>query len=107
MQAFFILPLHLWHLLVSLLLSGGKEINLTYNCLMQGVSVVIPNYNGAKLFPETLPTVLCALHHINLPFEIIVSDDCSTDDSISYLQTNFPGIKIVANKKNSGFSITA
>lgn len=74
---------------------------------MQGVSVVIPNYNGAKLFPETLPTVLCALHHINLPFEIIVSDDCSTDDSISYLQKNFPDIKIVANKKNSSFSITA
>lgn len=74
---------------------------------MQGISVVIPNYNGAKLFPETLPTVYSALYHIHLQFEIIVSDDCSTDNSISYLQKNFPEIKIVSNKKNSGFSVTA
>lgn len=74
---------------------------------MQGISAVIPNYNGTKLFPQTLPTVYNALHHIQLPFEVIVSDDCSTDGSISFLQKNFPEIKIVSNNKNSGFSVTA
>src|SRR6266498_2200602 len=107
MQASSILLSRHWLLLASLLSNGGREINLTYNCCMQGISVVIPNYNGAKLFSETLPTVFIALDKIQLPSEIIISDDCSTDDSVSYLQKNFPEVKIVSNKKNSGFSVTA
>lgn len=91
-----------------MLLNGGERTILTYNLPMQkGISVVIPNYNGVELFPETLPTVLVALNRAQLPYEVIVADDCSTDDSIFYLKEKFPEIKIIANKKNSGFSITA
>lgn len=72
-----------------------------------GISVVIPNYNGLKLFPETLPTVFAALKKTALPWEILVADDCSTDGSIHFLQTEFPEIKIIAAEKNSGFPVTA
>ncbi|MEQ8426162.1 MAG: glycosyltransferase, partial [Cyclobacteriaceae bacterium] len=41
-----------------------------------------------------------------LPFEIIVVDDCSTDDSVGYLQKNFPEIQILSNEINKGFSCT-
>lgn len=75
--------------------------------MQKGVSVVIPNYNGVQLFPETLPTVYEALQTVQLPFEIIIADDCSTDASLSFLQKNFREIKIISNQKNSGFSITA
>lgn len=74
---------------------------------MQGVSVVIPNYNGTGLFPQTLPTVFDALRNSGLAYEVIVSDDCSTDRSIEWLQTNYPDIYILPGDRNSGFSVTA
>lgn len=70
------------------------------------ISVVIPNYNGAHLFPLTLPALLDALRYSGKQFEIIVVDDCSTDDSVEYLQNNFPDISLLSNKLNSGFSKT-
>ncbi len=75
--------------------------------MQKGISVVIPNYNGVRLFPETLPTVFMALSTVQLPYEVIVVDDCSTDDSVFYLQKNFPEVKIISNKSNFGFSVTA
>lgn len=72
-----------------------------------GISVVIPNYNGAVLLPQTLPLAIAALKETGLPYEIIVSDDCSTDDSVRMLQKEFPGIKCIINQQNSGFSITS
>ena len=58
------------------------------------------------LFPHTLPTVFEALENIKLPYEVIVADDCSTDNSVEWLKENYPSIKIVLNKINSGFSVT-
>ena len=75
--------------------------------MQKGISVVIPNYNGSYLFPETLPTVFAALETIQLPYEVIVCDDGSTDDSISFLRKNFADVKIVSHEKNSGFAVTA
>lgn len=72
-----------------------------------GISVVIPNYNGLSLLPQVLPTVVAALHQINIASEIIVVDDCSTDNSVEMLENNFPAVKILKNEINSGFSVTA
>ena len=75
--------------------------------MLQGLSVVIPNYNGIALFPHTLPSVFSALDHTGLPYEVIVVDDCSTDDSIAWLRANYPVIRLLKNERNSGFSVTA
>jgi len=75
--------------------------------MVEGISVVIPNYNGIHLFPYTLPTVQEALEKSGKPYEIIIVDDCSTDGSAQWLQQNYPGIITIQNKENSGFSITA
>lgn len=72
-----------------------------------GISVVIPNYNGEQLLPQTLPTVFTALENTPLPFEIIVADDCSTDHSLRFIHDNFPQVRTVSNPSNSGFSVTA
>ena len=74
--------------------------------MVEGISVVIPNYNGAGLFPHTLPTVFEALENTNIHYEIIVVDDCSTDNSVAWLQENYPSIKIIINQNNCGFSVT-
>ena len=74
---------------------------------IEGISVIIPNYNGQVLLPQVLPTVLAALKTAGLPWEIIIADDCSTDGSLALLKKEFTQIKIVQNIVNSGFSITS
>ena len=70
------------------------------------ISVVIPNYNGRALLEKNIPPLLKALHKSEKDFEIIVSDDASTDDSVAFLQQNFPAIKVISAPKNNGFSVT-
>ncbi len=36
--------------------------------------------------------------------EVIVADNCSTDDSIIFLQTKFPSVRIIQNANNGGFA---
>jgi GT2 family glycosyltransferase len=71
-----------------------------------GISVIIPNYNGLQLLPQVIPPLIQALTNAGVEYEIIISDDCSTDNSVDYLKTNFPGIILLENKVNSGFSPT-
>jgi GT2 family glycosyltransferase len=73
---------------------------------VQSITVVIPNYNGVHLLPETLPALFDALEKSGLPFEIIIADDCSTDNSVSFLKSDYPQIKLLRNEKNLGFSPT-
>lgn len=71
-----------------------------------GISVVIPNYNGVQLFQRTLEPLFDALTHAGCEYEVILVDDCSTDDSVQYITSNYPQIKILHNEVNSGFSKT-
>ncbi len=70
------------------------------------ISVVIPNYNGVRLFPFTLPALFDALADSGKQFEVIIVDDCSSDDSVSYISDNFPQVSVLINSSNSGFSKT-
>lgn len=69
---------------------------------MKSVSVVIPNYNGRHLLKKYLPSVIKACPQA----EIIVVDDASTDDSVKFLKTNYPQVKIVKNKTNQRFALS-
>ncbi len=71
-----------------------------------GISVIIPNYNGRTLLEQILPSLEAALHQSGKPYEIIVSDDCSTDDSVIFLQTAYPAVKVILAERNKGFSPT-
>jgi len=68
------------------------------------ISVIIPNFNGRNLLEKNIPSLLSALGNIN--YEIIVVDDCSTDDSVTFMEQFYPNIIIVKNRKNLGFSAT-
>lgn len=70
------------------------------------ISVIIPNYNGVHLFPETLPALYKSLEFTGKKYEIIIIDDCSTDNSTEFLKKHFPEIILFTNEKNSGFSAT-
>jgi len=71
----------------------------------KSISVIIPNYNGVKLLEEYLPFTIAALEGVT-KWEIIVVDDASKDDSISFLESNYPEIVLIKNKVNQGFSFT-
>jgi GT2 family glycosyltransferase len=66
------------------------------------VSVIILNWNGAKLLEEFLPSVIG-----NTPAEIaeiIVADNGSTDHSVSMLMEKFPAVKLLPFNENYGFA---
>lgn len=65
------------------------------------VAVVILNWNGRKFLEQYLPSVFNSSYP-NL--QIIVGDNCSTDDSLAYLKKNFPLVKIIQNDDNYGFA---
>lgn len=68
------------------------------------ISVVLPNYNGKNLLKQNLPSIYAALENAKINYEIIVSDDCSSDDSVEFLNSTYPDIKVIATDRNLGFS---
>ncbi|MFD0941308.1 glycosyltransferase family 2 protein [Pedobacter boryungensis] len=65
------------------------------------VAVVILNWNGKSWLERFLPSVV----QTNYPnLQIIIGDNASTDDSISFLQQNYPQLGIIENDKNYGFA---
>ncbi len=71
-----------------------------------GISVIIPNFNGRLLLPQVIPPLLIALNNIATAYEIIVVDDCSTDDSVKYLSLHHNEIIVIKNDTNNGFAPT-
>lgn len=67
---------------------------------MPSVAVVILNYNGKDLLKKFLPSVLS--HSPGA--QVIVADNHSTDESLSYLESEFPAVRIIKLKENYGFA---
>lgn len=65
------------------------------------VAIVILNWNGRALLEKFIPTLL---KFSNSEADIYVADNNSSDDSILFLESNFPEIKIIKNKSNGGFA---
>ena len=68
---------------------------------MRTVSVVVPNYNHARFLRRRVDTILAQTFK---DFELILLDDCSTDDSRSILSSyaGDPRVTIEYNQQNSG-----
>src|ERR1700686_241166 len=65
------------------------------------VSIIIPNYNHARYLRKRMDSVLGQTFQ---NFELILLDDCSTDESRSILleYATDPRVRIDFNEKNSG-----
>ncbi len=65
------------------------------------VAIVILNWNGRKHLEEFLPFLsLSGYDHLR----VIVADNGSTDDSVSFLRRLYPNIVIIELKENYGFA---
>lgn len=67
---------------------------------MKKIAVVILNWNGVKLLEQFLPSVI----QFSPEATIYVADNASTDSSITFVEANFPTVKIVKNAGNYGFA---
>ena len=68
---------------------------------MPKVSVIVPNYNHAKYLRKRVESVLAQTYQ---DFELILLDDCSTDESREILReyAGDPRVRLDFNEKNSG-----
>ena len=64
------------------------------------VAVVILNWNGKFFLEKFLPNVI----KYSTGAQIIVADNQSSDDSLSFLNEHFPNVEVIINPSNDGFS---
>lgn len=72
----------------------------------KAISVILPNFNGRELLRRNLPSLYSSLTAAGVDHEVIVVDDCSSDDSVTMLQAEFPDVRVIRNEINLGFSAT-
>ena len=63
-------------------------------------AVVLLNWNGKHWLEKFLPNVI---QHSN-DAEVIIADNNSSDDSIKFLEENYPNIRIIQNDGNFGYA---
>ena len=68
---------------------------------LPSVAIVILNWNGKHYLQQFLPSVMQSQYG-NL--SIIVADNASSDDSVSFLKNEFSGVQILQLDKNYGFA---
>jgi GT2 family glycosyltransferase len=67
------------------------------------VSIIIVTYNGWRWLPDCLDS----LHKQEYPrdrWELIVVDNASTDQTIPWLESMHPMVKVIKNTRNQGFA---
>ena len=65
------------------------------------VSIIIVNWNTRDLLRNCLRSITA---QTTAPHEIIVVDNASRDESAIMVQTEFPGVILIANSANNGFA---
>jgi len=65
------------------------------------VSIIIVNWNAKKYLKECIESLLSQSF---TDYEIILVDNASSDDSVSFVKEHFPQVKIIQNNDNVGFA---
>ena len=64
------------------------------------VSIIVVTWNGKELLKSCL-TSIYSQSYKNI--EVILVDNASSDNSVSFIKNKFPKVKIIVNKENAGF----
>src|ERR1700746_3308731 len=68
------------------------------------LSIVIICWNDLKVLTNCLNSIFTETKEAAFDFEVIVSDNGSTDGSVDFIRQNFPQVRIVENGANLGFA---
>src|ERR1700741_1291431 len=68
--------------------------------LKHKAAVVILNWNGKHYLEKFLPIVI--QYSPNTP--VIIADNLSTDDSVSFVREKYPSVELILNSANDGFA---
>ena len=68
------------------------------------ISVCIANYNGGSYVLECLTSVYAQKGDFKL--EVLLHDDCSSDDSLALVRREFPGVTVLTSAENVGFCVS-
>jgi GT2 family glycosyltransferase len=66
------------------------------------LSVVIICWNDLRVIPECLRSIYAGTHSID--FEVLVSDNGSTDGSVEFIRQNYHDVRVLENGANLGFA---
>jgi len=66
------------------------------------LSIIILCWNDLKVIGDCLRSIYATTHETD--FEIIVSDNGSTDGSIEFIRANYPGVQLIENGRNLRFA---
>ncbi len=64
------------------------------------IDVIIPSYNGRYLLEKNLPSIIKNTQNIG---KVIIIDNGSNDDTVTWLNKNYPQVIIIKNKTNLGY----
>ncbi|MFY0593071.1 glycosyltransferase family 2 protein [Roseivirga sp.] len=67
---------------------------------MEKLSVVLLNFNGQHHLKNFLPSVT----QYSKPYQVVVVDNGSTDDSVAFIESSYPDVQLIKFKENHGFS---
>jgi GT2 family glycosyltransferase len=66
------------------------------------VAIVILNWNGKEFLKQFIPSVI---KYSNTPdIKIVIADNCSNDDSLSFIRSHYPEIEIITFDRNHGYA---
>ena len=85
-------------------MNNTKTNYMKNNNKLPDISIIITNYNYGKYLNRAIRS---CLNQDNVNHEVIVVDDCSTDDSFNRLDVFKDKIRIFKTKKNSGVACAA
>ena len=66
---------------------------------MMKIFAIVVTYNGMKWYDRCFGSLLAS----DIPVEILVVDNASSDATVDYISTHFPQVNILANDENLGF----
>lgn len=69
---------------------------------MKRLAVIILNWNGEELLKRFLPTAI--QFTTGSEVDLIVADNGSTDNSVNWIERNYPELKLLKFEKNFGFA---
>jgi dolichol-phosphate mannosyltransferase len=72
----------------------------------RSLSVIIPAYNECENILATLENVTTALEPLSLPYEVLVIDDGSRDNTADLVTSSLPrfsNVRLLKNERNMGF----